>query len=196
VLTRFQRAAIDKATDDFANLYALDAIHEFPFTRPGVPSPLQGREQIRAFAQANWDVSPLQYQEYRNVVVHQSADPEVLVVEQEAAGTVTTTGRPFTPLNIIVRKVHDGRIVHLRDYVYVLAVAEVTGRLPALLASITGQGPHRRRRTPTRDRPYRWKHPTRLDPAEEAPADARPAVGRSHGPGCGRRCWRRAVRWC
>jgi hypothetical protein len=51
VLTRFQRAAIDKATDDFANLYALDAIHEFPFTRPGVPSRLQGREQIRAFAQ-------------------------------------------------------------------------------------------------------------------------------------------------
>jgi uncharacterized protein len=141
VLTRFQRAAIDKSTDDFANLYAVDGVHEFPFTRPGVPSRLQGREQIRAFAQANWDASPLQYQEYRNVVVHQTADPEVLIVEQEAAGTVTTTGRPFTLPNIIVLKVHDGQIVHLRDYVNVLAVAEVTDRLPALLASITGQRP-------------------------------------------------------
>jgi uncharacterized protein len=51
----------------------------------------------------------------------------VLIVEQEAAGTVTTTGRPFTLPNIIVLKVHDGQIVHLRDYVNVLAVAEAAG---------------------------------------------------------------------
>jgi uncharacterized protein len=141
VLIRFQRAAIDKSTDDFANLYAVDGVHEFPFTRPGVSSRLQGREEIRAFVQANWDASPLQYEEYRNVVVHETADPEVIVVEQEAAGTVTTTGRRFALPNIVVLKVRDGHIVHLRDYVNVLAVAEATDRLPALLASITGQRP-------------------------------------------------------
>jgi len=74
-------------------------------------------------------------------VVHQTADPAVLIVEQEAAGTVTTTGRRFTLPNIIVLKVRDGQVVHLRDYVNVLAVAEATDRLPALLASITGQKP-------------------------------------------------------
>jgi uncharacterized protein len=141
VLTRYQRAAIDKSTDDFGDLYAVDGVHEFPFTRPGVPSRLQGREQVRAFAQANWDTSPLQYEEYRNVVVHQTADPAVIIVEQEAAGTVTTTGRRFTLPNIIVLKVRDGQIVHLRDYVNLLAVAEATDRLPALLASITDQKP-------------------------------------------------------
>jgi len=132
---------IHKSTDDFANLYALDGIHEFPFTRPGGPSGLQGREETRALAQANGDASPLQYQEYRNVVVHETADPEVIIVEQEAAGTVTTTGRPFTLPNIIVLKVRDGRIAHLRDYVNILAVAEAADRLPALLASISGQRP-------------------------------------------------------
>jgi uncharacterized protein len=141
VLTRFQRAAIDKSTDDFADLYAVDGVHEFPFTRPGVPSRLQGREQIRAFAQANWDASPLRYEEYRNVVVHETADPAVIVVEQEAAGTVTTTGRRFILPNVIVLKVRDGQIVHLRDYVNVLAVAEATDRLPALLAGIGGRRP-------------------------------------------------------
>ena len=35
------RAAIAKSTDDFAGLYAVDGIHEFPFTRPGVHSRLQ-----------------------------------------------------------------------------------------------------------------------------------------------------------
>jgi ketosteroid isomerase-like protein len=74
-------------------------------------------------------------------VVHQTADPEVIIVEQEAAGTVTTTGRPFTLPNIIVLKVRDGQIVHLRDYVNILAVAEATDRLPALLASISSQKP-------------------------------------------------------
>jgi uncharacterized protein len=141
VLKRFQRAAIEQRADDFADLYAVDGIHEFPFARPGVPSRLQGREEIRAFAQANWNASPLRYEQYRKVVVHETADPEVIVVEQEAAGTVTTTGRPFTLPNIVVLKVRAGRIVYLRDYVNVLAVAEATDRLPALLASITGQRP-------------------------------------------------------
>jgi hypothetical protein len=40
-----------------------------------------------------------------------------------------------------VLKVRDGQIVHLRDYVNILAVAEATDRLPALLASISSQKP-------------------------------------------------------
>lgn len=142
VLTRFQRAAIDRALTSFVDLYAADAVHEFPFTRPGVPSRLQGREEIGAFTQASWEASPLRYAAYRNVVVHQTADPEVIIVEQEVAGTVATTGRAFTLPNIMVLRVRDGRIVHLRDYVNVLAVAEAMGRvLPAASASPNPQQP-------------------------------------------------------
>jgi hypothetical protein len=53
VLERFQQAAIDKDLTSMVDLYSEDAIHEFPFTRPGLPSRLEGREQIRAFMQAN-----------------------------------------------------------------------------------------------------------------------------------------------
>jgi len=140
VLERFQRAAIDRDLTSFVDLYAADAVHEFPFTRPGVPSRLQGREEIGAFTQASWETSPLRYAAYRNVVVHQTADPEVIVVEQEVAGTVATTGSAFTLTNIVVLTVRDGRIVHLRDYVNVLAVAEAMGReLPASPVSPTPQ---------------------------------------------------------
>jgi ketosteroid isomerase-like protein len=128
VLERFQQAAIDKDLTSMVDLYSKDAIHEFPFTRPGLPSRLEGREQIRAFMQANWEMSPLRYVAYRNVVVHETADPEVIVVEQTAAGTSAATGREFALPNIVVLKVCDGRIVRLRDYVNVLAAAEAAGR--------------------------------------------------------------------
>jgi uncharacterized protein len=105
------------------DLYSEDAIHEFPFTRPGLPSRLEGREQIRAFMQANWVMSPLRYVAYRNVVVHETADPEVIVVEQTAAGTSAATGREFALPNIVVLRVRGGQIVRIRDYVNVLAAA-------------------------------------------------------------------------
>jgi ketosteroid isomerase-like protein len=128
VLARFQQAAIDKSITGMAELYAEDAVHEFPFTRPGVPARLRGRAQIRAFMAANWEKSPLHYKAYRNVVIHETADPGVIIVEQEATGTAATTGRDFALPNIVVLTVRDGRIVRFRDYVNVLAVAEAAGR--------------------------------------------------------------------
>jgi uncharacterized protein len=128
VLARFQQAAIERSLTSMVDLYAEDAIHEFPFTRPGVPSRLQGREQIRTVMQANWETNPLRYKAYRNVVIHETADPEVIVVEQDVTGTAATTGRDFTLPNIVVLRVRDGQIVHFRDYVNVVAVAEAAGR--------------------------------------------------------------------
>jgi uncharacterized protein len=93
-----------------------------------VPSRLQGREQIRTFMQANWETNPLRYKAYRNVVIYETADPEVIVVEQDVTGTAATTGRDFTLPNIVLLRVRDGQIVHFRDYVNVVAVAAAAGR--------------------------------------------------------------------
>jgi hypothetical protein len=35
-------------------------------------------------------------------VIHETADPEVIVVEQDVTGTAATTGRDFTLPNIVV----------------------------------------------------------------------------------------------
>lgn len=37
VLARYYRAMVDKSADDLADLYAVDAVHEFPFAVPGFP---------------------------------------------------------------------------------------------------------------------------------------------------------------
>ena len=89
IVTAYHDAMSRKSPDALADLYAEDGLHEFPFG--GLP-PYQGRERIRAGYRASWGTSPAEVQEIRNVLIHHSTDPEVLVVEQE---TVVKVGDRF-----------------------------------------------------------------------------------------------------
>ncbi|WP_261558881.1 nuclear transport factor 2 family protein [Frankia tisae] len=124
VLEHYRRAAIRQAADDMRGLYAADAVHEFPFTPPGVPSRLTGRDEIVSWIAAGWRTLPLRYERYRTIASHDTGDPRTIVVEQEAIGRNTSSGREFALPNIVVLTVHDGQITHLRDYVNVLAAAD------------------------------------------------------------------------
>ncbi|MFJ2721633.1 nuclear transport factor 2 family protein [Streptomyces sp. NPDC087437] len=89
VLARYHRAMLDKSADDLADLYAADAVHEFPFLGfPGMPERYQGREEVRAGYRAARGASPAQPQKIHDVLVHESIDPEVITVEQGVVGTV------------------------------------------------------------------------------------------------------------
>ncbi|MEU8341467.1 Ketosteroid isomerase-related protein [Actinomadura meyerae] len=99
---------------DLPRLYAEDAVVVHPFALPG--SRLEGRDALRAhFAQL--ETLPLEM-EARNVVVHQTADPEVIIAEFEYAARNTETGREFVLPNIFVMRVRDGHIVESRDYAH------------------------------------------------------------------------------
>jgi ketosteroid isomerase-like protein/mannose-6-phosphate isomerase-like protein (cupin superfamily) len=136
VLARYQQAMLDKSADDLADLYAVDAVHEFPFLSPGMPERFRGREEVRAGYRAAWGASPAQPREIREVVVQEGADPEVIVVEQTVSGTVTTTGRSFDLPGLLVIRVRNGEIVHVRDYMDGLGVAHAMDRLPAVAAAL------------------------------------------------------------
>lgn len=111
---------LDKRWDELPECYAEDAVVTFPFTMPE-PHRLVGREDVRRhFARAR-DL-PLEFQA-RNVVVHDTADPEVIIAEFEYHGTVTTTGKPVRFHNIAVARVRDGRVVESRDYHDHVAIA-------------------------------------------------------------------------
>ena len=127
VLERWRRAAVNQSIEDMRSLYAVDAVHEFPFTRPGVPTRLEGRDEIVNWIAAGWQASTLKYDRYRTIAIHDTSDPETIVVEQEALGTGTSTGEFALP-NIVVLTVRNGRIARLRDYVNVLAAAAAMGR--------------------------------------------------------------------
>jgi ketosteroid isomerase-like protein len=126
VLERLRQSAVDQSADDLSRLYAVDAVHEFPFTRPGVPSRLEGRDDIVSWITAGWRTNTLRYERYRTLAIHDTNDPNTIIVEQEAIGTSTSTGEFALP-NIVVLTVHNGQVAHLRDYVNILAAAAAIG---------------------------------------------------------------------
>jgi ketosteroid isomerase-like protein len=126
VLERCRQAAISQSADDMRRVYAVDAVHEFPFTRPGLPSLLEGRDEIVNWIAAGWQANPLKYERYRTLAIHDTSDPETIIVEQEGIGTSSSTGEFALP-NIIVLTVRNGQIAHLRDYVNILAAAAAMG---------------------------------------------------------------------
>lgn len=137
ILRRYQQAMVDKSADDLADLYAADAVHELPFLFPGMPERFEGSEQVRAAYRAAWAASDAQPHEVREVDVHSCAGGAVLVVEQIVSGVRQSTGEPFEFAGVLVLRVRDGRIVHVRDYMDGLGVARAMGRLPAVVAALT-----------------------------------------------------------
>ncbi|MBR7839668.1 nuclear transport factor 2 family protein [Actinospica durhamensis] len=127
ILERYRQASIDQSVEEMRRVYAPDAVHEFPFAFPGVPSRLEGREEIVTWIAAGWSANPLRFEQYRTFAVHDTGSPETIIVEQEAIGTSPVTGRFALP-NIIVLTADEGQITHLRDYVNILAAAAALGQ--------------------------------------------------------------------
>jgi ketosteroid isomerase-like protein len=123
----------DQAWQKLHEPYAEDTVVEHPFALP-VPRRTEGREAIRKHF-ADFAAAPLKL-EVRNMVVHQTADPEVAVAEWDYDGVVTTTGRTFRVSNVQVLRVRDGRIEASRDYHNHAFMAAVMGRLPSLVAAL------------------------------------------------------------
>lgn len=122
-------------------LLAEEAIIEAPFAAPGRPRRHVGREAFLAYAGPQQAAFPARFEAVRDVVVHETADPEVLVVEYTLAGVVTTTGRRASAGFIGILRVRDGKIVHWREYQNTLAIAHALGQLPALAAALTDVEP-------------------------------------------------------
>jgi ketosteroid isomerase-like protein len=108
-------------------VYAADAVHEFPFTRPGMPSRLEGRDEIVNWIAAGWKASALKYERYRTLAIHHTSDPDTIIVEQDALGTSAAAGEFALP-NIVVLTARNGQIARLRDYVSIPAAAAAMGR--------------------------------------------------------------------
>ena len=143
LLARYHRAMHEARADDLADLYAVDGVHEFPLLFPGMPARLVGREQIRETYRAAWSAASqvVALEAIRNVVVHQTTDAEVIIVEQEVTGTVSTTGRRIDAFNVLVMRVRDGLLIHVRDYLDALTINHALGRLPAVVADLNSQTP-------------------------------------------------------
>jgi uncharacterized protein len=123
IFTRMKQHWLSNTTTVMDSLLADDAVVEIPFAAPGRPRRFHGREQFRAFAQAARASLPLRFTGCRDVAIHDTADPEVIVVEYELTAIVTTTGHEASASFIGVLRVRDGQVVAWREYQDTMAIA-------------------------------------------------------------------------
>jgi len=125
VLARRRHLVLNGDADGYADLFALDGVMDSPFAPPGVPSRLEGREAIREHSRRVM-ASPLLLEDYEVAELHQTQDPEVVIVEMRTKATLTTTGRSFVATAIQILRIREGQIVLFRDFAHSRVLEDVT----------------------------------------------------------------------
>lgn len=121
----------------FADLFAEDGVLEYPFAAGEQPARIEGRQAIRDHFGARLTSRSLFEQDRCDAVVHQTTDPEVVVMQIEHAGTSRLTGRPYRLPAIGVVRVRDGEIVLYQDYMDAVALALALRRTEQLVSALT-----------------------------------------------------------
>lgn len=106
-----------------AGVFAPDGVVELPLPLPGMPRPGNGREELRSVLAPVWRAQRDQRDRrgqrdsapgFDAVVLHETHDPEVVVIEFDVQG-VEPSGMPYRLSYVHVVTVRDGRIATLRD---------------------------------------------------------------------------------
>jgi hypothetical protein len=131
VVGQLLRAGREMDVETLVGLMAPDGYIEWPYRPPDVPARLQGRAEIHRHL-TEMATAFIRFDEYRDVVMHETTDPEVIIVEYEAYGTVVTTGAPFHQTVIAVLRVREGQILSYRDYINPLPLMEAYASITAI----------------------------------------------------------------
>ncbi|MEV4254436.1 nuclear transport factor 2 family protein [Spirillospora sp. NPDC049652] len=138
VFLRLVHGVCEGRVEEVLELYAERTHVEHPF-HPLEAPPLRSLEELRAhFAGPPPGVSPGHTLRRRpvGIVVHETADPEVIVAEFRYEGTVVETGEAFSVPAVFVMRVRDGKIVESRDYLDHLRSARARGQLGDVLDAV------------------------------------------------------------
>jgi uncharacterized protein (TIGR02246 family) len=115
VLAQRRQLILNGDADGYADLFAPDGVTESPFAPPGAPSHLAGREAIREYSR-HVMASPVRLEDFQDVELYQTQDPEVVIVEVRAKATLITTGQSFATTSIQIYRIREGQIVLFRDF--------------------------------------------------------------------------------
>ena len=133
---RFLKSVVSPAPGDMADCYADQIVIEMPFASGLVPERVETtREEIRQRFAAG--AASRRYTGLRNVHIHETADPDVVVLEYTLDGSRVSDGEAFTMTFVMVLTFRDGLIAHSRDYTDPVAGARALGRLTELAATLT-----------------------------------------------------------
>ncbi len=112
----------------YVDCFAEDGVLELPFAPAPLPKRIVGREAIRAALQPRYDAARAAGRriiEYRDLRIHETRDPEVIVAEFDVVGVPRGAGVEPQPLSFIhVYRIVRDEIALQRDYFDSLAMAE------------------------------------------------------------------------
>jgi ketosteroid isomerase-like protein len=105
---------VDPAAQNFIEMMSDDFVMEFPYARPGMPTRVEGRAAVLThLIKVGQGVS---VDSASNLVVHETADPEVVILEFDGHGVSAKTGEPYEQRYISVIRARGGKMVHFKDY--------------------------------------------------------------------------------
>lgn len=126
LFARFQRNALAGEAGLDEEMLAEDVVIETPFA-PAAERRLQGRAAVAERLREGREALPVEFEEFRNVVVHETGDPEVIIAEYEMVASLPATGKRGAAGFVVVLRARDGRIAHWREYQDRAALAEALG---------------------------------------------------------------------
>ncbi|MGV6871913.1 nuclear transport factor 2 family protein [Pseudochelatococcus sp. B33] len=113
----FYTTLMKKDFEAFADLWADDAVQEIPFAQelPNFEDVWNGKERILSYY-----VKALPGRKdhvFWIHEIHQTTDPNVIIVEASAHSIVVANGRSYDQRYVFIFKLRDGKIVLGREYV-------------------------------------------------------------------------------
>lgn len=91
LFARFQRKALAGEAGLDEEMPAENVVVEQPFA-PAGHRRAEGRDKVLAMTRAGREALPLEVEKFRDVVIHETADPEVIVVEYQMVAALPGAG--------------------------------------------------------------------------------------------------------
>lgn len=114
VLLRSIELLADMDLEGYVDLFAEDAVIEFPYAPAGRPRRLDDPSSLRDYVMAIG--AAVEIESFPSLVVHHLTDPHSIVAEVALHGTVAGSGAPYDVQYVWIIEERDGLIVRFRDY--------------------------------------------------------------------------------
>jgi uncharacterized protein len=105
---------IEQSAANFIEMMAEDFVMEFPYARPGMQTRIEGRAAVVTYLVSV--MGAVSVDTVDNVIVHETGDPEVVIIEFEGHGRALKVDEPYDQRYISVIRTRGGRMVHYKDY--------------------------------------------------------------------------------
>jgi ketosteroid isomerase-like protein len=132
----YRQAMLDADADALADLYAADAVHEFPLFNPYFPRRLDGRDAIRRHYGRVWGRGLMRIVDLREVSFQPASGGHGFIAEAAYTAEAVASGARFDLGFIVVASVEQGLISHLRDYMDALGAAVGLGAVQQMVSAI------------------------------------------------------------